>query len=167
MASSNGPVFFIMGVSGSGKSTVGKLLAETMSLPFFDGDDFHPEVNVSKMAAGQPLNDMDRKEWLLTLNALAKEHQQNGAVIVCSALKASYRRVLAAEIEDRVSWVLLDGSFQEILDRLKKRKGHFMPVSLLQSQFETLEIPEVAITVSIHPPPEEIVKEIIDRVSAN
>ena len=167
MAPASGPIYFIMGVSGCGKSTVGKLLAEARSLPFFDGDDFHPEANVRKMAAGQPLNDFDRKEWLLSLNTLAKDHQLNGAVIVCSALKASYRRLLSSDIEDSVSWVLLDGSFQEILNRLKKRKGHFMPISLLESQFETLERPEAAIIVSIHPPPEEIVKEIIARINNN
>lgn len=164
MPSANGPVYFIMGVSGCGKSTVGKLLAEARSLPFFDGDNFHPEANVRKMAAGQPLNDFDRKEWLLSLNTLAKDHQLNGAVIVCSALKASYRELLSRDIEDKVSWVLLDGSFQEILHRLKKRKGHFMPISLLESQFETLERPQAAIIISIHARPEEIVQEIIARI---
>lgn len=164
MGSTNGPVFFVMGVSGCGKSTIGAILAKELSLPFFDGDDFHSPANVSKMATGKPLNDADRKGWLMTLNALAAQHVNKGAVIVCSALKVNYRHILSRNLEDRVSWVLLDGTFDEILDRLNKRKGHFMPVSLLRSQFETLEKPTKAITVSIKSSPEKIVKDIISRI---
>jgi gluconokinase len=159
-----GPIFFIMGVSGSGKTTIGKLFAEALSVPFFDGDDYHSESNVSKMAAGHPLTDEDRKGWLLSLNNLAKDHQSRGAVIVSSALKAEYRRLLSSEIEDRVTWVLLQGSFDLIQERLQKRKGHFMPAKLLKSQFETLEIPQNAITLSIIPPPEEIVVRLLTKI---
>ena len=159
-----GPVFFIMGVSGSGKSTIGKQLATALSLPFFDGDDYHPPSNVSKMASGKPLNDDDRREWLLALNKLALKYKDGGAIIVCSALKASYRDILSAKIEHNVSWVLLQGTFEEIQQRLKARKGHFMPASLLRSQFETLELPAHSITVSIQPAPEVIVHNILAQI---
>ncbi len=156
-----GPIFFIMGVSGSGKTTIGKLLAAALSIPFFDGDDFHSEQNVSKMAAGHPLTDQDRMGWLLSLNKLAIRHQSKGAVIVCSALKEGYRQLLSAKIENKVTWVLLQGSFEIIQERLQKRKGHFMPAELLKSQFETLETPKDALTASIVPPPEEIVNKLL------
>ena len=158
---SSGPVFFIMGVSGCGKSTIGKLLAEALSVPFFDGDDFHPPQNVKKMAAGEPLDDDDRKDWLLTLNELAVKHSNSGAVIVCSALKASYREILSNTLKDKVTWILLKGTFEEIQERLNARKGHFMPASLLRSQFATLELPQKAITVSISPSPDTILRHII------
>jgi len=167
MDSKTGPVFFIMGVSGCGKSTIGTLLSEELSVPFFDGDDFHPDCNVSKMAAGEPLTDADRRDWLLTLNKLAAKNSEMGAVIVCSALKARYREILSDKIEDKVTWILLEGTFEEIQQRLNARKGHFMPASLLRSQFETLEIPEKAIAVSISPPPTTILRNIVSRINKN
>ncbi len=163
----NGPVFFVMGVSGSGKTTIGELLAKALGFPFFDGDHYHSAENVKKMAAGHPLNDSDRQGWLKRLNDLAKEHSKNGAVIVCSALKQDYRDVLIHEIEDRVCWLFLEGSFELISERLALRKGHFMPAGLLQSQFDTLEIPEDAICVSIEPAPDQIVSTILDRIATN
>ncbi|MBT8184013.1 MAG: gluconokinase [Eudoraea sp.] len=165
MSSKTGPVFFIMGVSGCGKSTIGNLLADALSLPFFDGDDFHPPSNVKKMAAGDPLNDNDRKDWLIALNKLAVKHSKKGAVIVCSALKASYREILSEQIAHSVTWILLKGTFDEIQRRLDARKGHFMPPSLLRSQFETLELPENAITVDISPSPEEILHRIVSAIN--
>lgn len=167
MNSMTGPVFFIMGVSGSGKSTIGTLLAEELCVPFFDGDDFHPASNVSKMAAGEPLNDADRKDWLLSLNKLAVKHSTKGAVIVCSALKASYRDTLRKTIEDKVTWILLQGTFEEIQERLNARKGHFMPASLLRSQFETIEFPRKAIRVSISPTPDTILRNIMQLINKN
>ncbi|MDC6351732.1 gluconokinase [Zeaxanthinibacter sp. PT1] len=149
-----------MGVSGSGKSTIGKLLADAIAFPFFDGDDFHPKANVEKMAAGHPLNDKDRLGWLQALNKIARKQQPEGAVIVCSSLKAEYREILSRGLEGSVHFIFLQGSFEEIYERLKLRKGHFMPPELLRSQFETLEVPENAITVSITPPPQEIVENI-------
>ena len=92
-------IFIVMGVSGCGKSTIGKLLAATLNIPFFDGDDFHPEANVQKMASGLPLNDEDRKGWLQKLNKLAIEHKASGAVIACSALKVTYRNTLKQNLE--------------------------------------------------------------------
>lgn len=154
-------ILFVMGVSGSGKSTIGKLLAEAMDYPFFDGDDFHPDYNIKKMAAGKPLNDEDRYEWLLVLNELAKNNLVKGAVIACSALKESYRDLLQKGIDTKVHYIYLKGSFEKILERLQQRKDHFMPLELLQSQFEALSPPKNAIVVEIKEQPEKIVNTIL------
>lgn len=159
----NNPVLYVMGVSGSGKSTIGKLLAETLNIPFFDGDDYHPKANIEKMAGGTPLNDDDRKGWLLTLNGLAKSNEQQGAVIVCSALKKSYRKLLRNGL-DQCRVVYLKGSMEQINHRLQQRKNHFMPADLLQSQFDTLEEPINAIIVSADMTPEETIKEIVQQL---
>lgn len=157
-------VFIVMGVSGCGKSTIGKLLAERLDFPFFDGDDYHPEANVAKMAAGNPLNDKDRQGWLQTLNRLARENKDSGAIITCSALKKAYRTVLSSNIEQQLTFVYLKGSFDEIYNRLQLRKDHFMPPGLLKSQFESLEPPKDVIEVSINSTPEDIVAQILKAV---
>jgi gluconokinase len=154
-------IFYIMGVSGCGKSTIGKLLAEELKIPFFDGDDYHPQENVAKMAAGNPLNDNDRQGWLKKLNGLSLENKTNGAVIACSALKEDYRRLLSLHLESQVEFVYLEGTFEDIANRLQERKDHFMPIDLLKSQFETLEIPTEAINVSILKTPDEILADIL------
>ncbi|MEB8329342.1 gluconokinase [Flavobacteriaceae bacterium KMM 6897] len=159
-------ILFIMGVSGSGKSTIGKLLAEALGYSFFDGDDFHPKVNIEKMASGKSLNDEDRYEWLLSLNELAKKNLEKGAVIACSALKESYRDLLQNGIGTGVEFIYLKGSFQEILERLQQRKDHYMPVELLRSQFETLSPPKNAIVVAISQPPEIIVNSILTTLES-
>jgi len=153
-----------MGVSGCGKSTIGKRLAKELKLPFYDGDDFHPEANVLKMASGQALHDEDRKEWLENLNHLAKKNRKNGVVIACSALKQVYRDALLKDVSDTLQFVFLEGSYAEILNRIQKRKGHFMPPALLQSQFDALERPLDAITISILHSPEEIVTKIMNTI---
>lgn len=153
-----------MGVSGCGKSTIGSKLAKTLSLPFFDGDDFHPEENISKMSEGQPLNDEDRKAWLLALNAHANKHQKTGAVIACSALKEKYRNVLSKGLTTSPIWVYLQGDYQTILDRLQKREGHYMPAALLKSQFDTLEPPVKAIEVPITLDQDSIISEIQKKI---
>lgn len=154
-----------MGVSGCGKSTVGNLLAKKLDLPFFDGDDFHSTENVKKMASGVPLTDEDRKGWLEVLNSKAKENLNYGAIIGCSALKKSYRNLLARNIENSVVWIFLDGTYEEIRSRMEDRKDHFMPPTLLKSQFRSLEIPENAIIISINKSPEDIVSEILQSIS--
>lgn len=161
MALYNKNILFVIGVSGTGKSTIAKLLAEELNLPFFDGDDFHSEANIEKMSNKIPLTDEDRYEWLVTLNKLAVNNQETGAVIVCSALKESYRNILANKIEEKVVWISLESSFELLLERLQKRKGHFMPAELLRSQLDTFEPPTNAIKISIVPGPQEIVDQIL------
>ena len=156
-------ILYVMGVSGSGKSTIGKLLAEELDIPFFDGDDYHPEANIQKMSEGKPLNDEDRQGWLERLNELAKENTTKGAVIVCSALKKKYRRLLESGLNNS-RFVFLNGSFELISKRLKNRDGHFMPTDLLKSQFDTLEEPENAINVSIDQTPKAIVSDIVEKL---
>lgn len=157
-------ILYVMGVSGSGKTTIGKLLAKKLNIPFFDGDDFHPEANIKKMAEGKALNDSDRKGWLERLNELALKHTATGAVIVCSALKEKYRTILGNALDDEHQFIYLEGSFELINDRLAQRKDHFMPQHLLESQFETLEIPTAAITVSIDQKPKAIVEEVTEKL---
>lgn len=158
-------ILYVMGVSGSGKSTIGKLLAEKLAIPFFDGDDFHPQANIDKMREGIPLTDEDRIGWLERLHELAEEHNEQGAVIVCSALKKAYRTILLDRIEKTSKFIYLKGSFEQITNRLNQRQNHFMPTGLLKSQFNTLEEPTEAITISIDQTPNEIVNEIISRIN--
>ncbi len=150
-----------MGVSGCGKSTIGKLLSEELKIPFFDGDDFHPESNVAKMSSGQALNDDDRQGWLETLNDLAKKQlTKDSCVIVCSALKQKYRDILSRNIESETKWVHLSGSFEQIFERVNSRPNHFMPSELLKSQFDILENPKDALQIDISLTPEHIIKTI-------
>lgn len=150
-----------MGVSGCGKSTIGKLLAQELDIPFFDGDDFHSKANIKKMSSGQPLNDDDRQGWLEALNKLAKKQiAKNSCVIVCSALKEKYREALSLDINQEIKWVYLSGSFNQIYNRVNKRPDHFMPSDLLQSQFDALEEPKDALKIDISLSPEEIIKKI-------
>lgn len=153
-----------MGVSGTGKTTIGKLLAEKLNIPFFDGDDFHPSANIEKMSAGIPLNDLDREGWLQTLNKLANEHKASGAVIACSALKESYRQILKKGMNNQMDFIFLQGSFELIKKRMEQRKGHFMPLELLKSQFNTLEIPRDAIFISVDQTSEKILSEILMKI---
>jgi gluconokinase len=149
-------IVVVMGVSGSGKSTVGALLAERLGVEFLDADAFHPPENVAKMAAGVPLTDADRRPWLERLNAELR--QRKDAVLACSALKASYRRTLAQGIDCRL--VHLRGPIELIRGRMAKRSHRYMPASLLASQFATLEPPSGAIEVDIAEPPERCVEHI-------
>jgi len=152
-------VIFIMGTSGTGKSTVGKLLSKELSIPFFDGDDFHSKEHILKMASGASLNDDDRFGWLTRLNGLAKNQlNTNSCIIACSALKEKYRELLSQGIEKNyVKWVFLNGSIDQVHERLKNREHHFMPITLLKSQFDILEVPNNALQIDIDFTPEEIV----------
>jgi carbohydrate kinase (thermoresistant glucokinase family) len=159
-------IIYIMGVSGSGKTTIGQRLSTETGIPFFDADDFHSTANKEKMRAGQPLSDDDRSDWLITINQLAKkEAAGNGAIIACSALKEKYRLLLSEGLHTPVYWIFLQGDYNLISGRMKARKGHFMPDSLLQSQFEALEVPGLALVADISNSPEEIVKNIIDKLN--
>lgn len=153
-------ILIVMGVAGSGKSTIGQLLADRLGWPFFDGDDFHPASNIEKMRSGQPLTDEDRATWLAALADLIHEQvrQNQSAVIACSALKQSYRDRLQME---GVRFIYLRGSAEVIAARLQQRTGHYMPPSLLASQFATLEEPQGALTVDINLPPAQIVTKIV------
>ena len=157
-------IIYIMGVSGSGKSTIGFLLGKTLDLPYLDGDDYHPPENIQKMEKGQPLTDADRRGWLQTLNQLALAHEHEGAVIGCSALKHSYRERLIQGLGPLAVFVHLEGSTKLIHERMAHRSGHFMPPALLASQFATLEPPKNAIVVSIDQPPTAIVAKIISAL---
>lgn len=159
-------IIYVMGVSGSGKSTVGKLLAEMLGVDFIDADDFHSPSNRNKMESGLPLTDEDRAGWLQVVQRLAEEQsQKGGAVIACSALKENYRETLSAGIPIPVYWVLLEGSFELIQSRMHQRVGHFMPPSLLQSQFDSLEVPAYAIRMNIENSPPTIAANIIARLA--
>ena len=150
-----------MGVSGSGKSTIGKLLSQEFNIPFYDGDDFHPKENIEKMSSGRPLNDKDRQSWLEALNGLAlKELKKSNCIIVCSALKQKYREILIQNIETQSEWIYLSGSYDLISKRLNSRENHFMPSDLLKSQFDILEEPRDALRVDISLSPNEIIKTI-------
>lgn len=158
-------VIFITGVSGVGKSTIAALLSKKLSIPFFDGDDFHSEENISKMAGGIPLNDDDRKGWLQTLNKLAKKQvETNDCIIVCSALKEKYRSILSDGTALNTEWVFLSGDYDMIIERMKKRADHFMPAGLLKSQFDSLEIPTNAFCIDINLTPDMIVEKIKDNI---
>ena len=155
-------IVVVMGVSGSGKTTIGKLLAQRLGCEFLDGDDFHPPGNVAKMAAGTPLTDEDRQPWLEGLNR--KLRGRTSAVVACSALKQSYRETLARELP-RCTFVFLDGSLELIRSRLGKRSHRYMPASLLESQFATLEPPQAAIGVDIADSVQACVDSIASRLA--
>jgi 6-phosphogluconate dehydrogenase len=131
-------VYVLFGVSGSGKTTLGKSLADYLNAPFYDADDFHPPLNIEKMKSGIPLNDTDRYPWLHALgDQVVRRHEDGRAILACSALKSEYRELLATY--GPIRFYLIEGSFELISNRLEQRDGHFMPPSLLRSQFESLE----------------------------
>jgi carbohydrate kinase (thermoresistant glucokinase family) len=158
-------IIVVMGVAGSGKSTVGTLLSQRLSLPFIEADDFHTKDNVAKMSHGIPLTDEDRYPWLKLLsNKLRLHEQKNGAVLACSALKEDYRKRLQEGLHEKIIWIYLEGTEQLIKERMKKRHGHFMPDTLLESQLATLEKPSNAYCFSIEKTPGEIVNDIMRTI---
>jgi carbohydrate kinase (thermoresistant glucokinase family) len=163
-------ILVVMGVSGAGKSTIGVLLARALGYPFQEGDDLHPPANIEKMRSGRPLTDADRAPWLARVAALIDDWRRHGegGVVACSALKRAYRAVI---IGDRpgVRLVYLEASYELIRRRVEARRGHFMPVALLRSQFDDLEPPtpeERPIVVDVEDPPEAAVATIIGRLEA-
>ena len=164
------PLVIVMGVSGSGKSSVGLLLAKQLGVPFRDADDLHPAANVAKMAAGHPLTDADRWPWLARVGSELAAAEPNGLVIACSALKRSYRDAIRA-VEPAVRFVHLSGSRDLLVSRMAGREGHFMPLSLLDSQLATLEPlhpDEPGVTVSLDSlgSPEELAADAKSALAA-
>jgi gluconokinase len=159
-------IVLLMGVTASGKSTVGKLLADRLGWTFHDGDDYHPAANVEKMSRGIPLTDADREPWLDALNAVMRKHEAEGtsAIVASSALKAAYREHLARGLPGLVV-VFLKGEPEILQARLDARKDHFMPRTMLPSQLAALEEPGDAIVVDAGLSPQTIVGLIAERLS--
>lgn len=158
-------VVYVMGVSGCGKSTVARLIADSLGVPFCEADALHPETNIQKMAAGIPLNDKDREPWLreVKTQAAALASANAGCVVACSSLKRRYRDILRQAHPNTV-FVYMRGDFETIFSRMSSRTGHFMPETLLQSQFDALEEPtgeERCVTVSIGPAPAVIAEQAL------
>jgi gluconokinase len=152
--------------SGSGKSAIGEDLAKKLNYTYIDGDDFHPALNIEKMANGEPLTDNDRWPWL-EIVARKLSSCEGVAIAGCSVLKKSYREFIASFIKEPVQFIFLDGSYELINGRMAAREGHFMPTSLLKSQFETLEMPENDenhISVSIEGTKEQVVEAITMKI---
>ncbi len=158
----------VMGVAGSGKSSIGKALAQRLGVPFRDADEFHPKANIDKMSAGIPLTDADRWPWLDAIGKALGE-SDGRLIVACSALKRSYRKRLIEAAGRPLVFLWLDGSKATIGARMSHRKHHFMPLSLLDSQFATLEPPgpdEPVVRVSIEPPLNQVVASALAALSA-
>lgn len=156
-----------MGVAGSGKTTVGKRIADQFGIPYYEGDDFHPSENIEKMSQGIPLTDADRAGWLEILSTLIAEKLDAGesGVLACSALKAAYREQLQIDPE-RIHFIYLRGEFDLIHSRLAARSDHYMPAELLKSQFDDLEEPSEIYTVDIARPLDAILEDVFSFVSS-
>lgn len=154
-------IIVLMGVTGSGKTTLGQKLARTLACPFYDGDDFHSPANKEKMGQGLPLTDEDRLPWLQLLHTRMAEWEKGKSIVVlaCSALKQKYRNLLSVDLE--VKWVYLKGDVEIIRQRIEGRQGHFAGTQLLESQFAALEEPKDAIVVDVQKDPVTIVNRIL------
>ncbi|MFI9647043.1 gluconokinase [Streptomyces sp. NPDC052040] len=162
------PVVVVMGVAGTGKTTVGPLLAARLGVPYAEGDDFHPPASIAKMSAGVPLTDEDRWPWLDAIGTWAQGRAGLGGVVSSSALKRAYRDRLRA-VAPGVVFVHLTGDRGLIEDRMAQRRGHFMPTALLDSQFATLqplEPDEAGVAVDVSGSPEEIAARAVDALGA-
>jgi len=157
-------ILLVMGVTGSGKTTVGMLLAQRLDWLFLDADDFHPAANIEKMKHGVPLSDADREPWLAAIHAelLKCAAKNKDAVLACSALKQSYRQRLAAGVELRICY--LKGTYREIAARLQSRTGHFAGEGILAGQFADLEEPRDALVLRASETPEEIVAGVLRKL---
>ncbi|MBT8255766.1 MAG: gluconokinase [Bacteroidia bacterium] len=155
----------IMGVSGSGKTTVGKKLSKSLRIPYYDADDFHSEENIEKMANGNALTDTDRWPWLEKLNNVMKEAlKEHALILACSALKEAYRQRLTVGIS--VNWVYLSASYETIYKRMSQR-NHFMKPQMLQSQFETMEPPSYGIQLDASKPVDELIEELTEYLKSH
>ena len=157
-------VIAVIGVSGSGKTTIGTLLANAMNCPFLEGDSLHSDENIEKMSHGIPLADADRAPWLAAIHARILDRFERGQdlVVACSALKQRYRTVLAEGVP--ITWVYLKGSIELIRARLRHRSSHFMKADMLASQFNALEEPSGAFVVDVSAPPRAIVERILSQL---
>jgi gluconokinase len=153
-------ILILMGVTGSGKTTIGRMFTGEVGWKYFDADDFHPDANIEKMKVGVPLNDADRQPWLARVREVISDCLERGeaAAVSCSALKESYRKLLI--IDERVKLVYLQGSSDLIRQRLTNRSGHYMNPALLDSQFETLEEPLDCLRIDVSASPDKIVRLI-------
>ena len=158
-------IIVVMGVSGSGKTTVGRALASALEIPFYDADDFHPQDNIVKMKQGIPLQDLDRESWLVTLSKnLAQWEADAGAVLACSALKEIYRTALQSGVKNDITWVYLYGRSELIKKRMTGRKEHYFKPGLVDSQFVDLEPPQYGWHFNISSSANHIVKSILDKL---
>lgn len=155
----------LCGVSGIGKTTIGMRLAEALALPFIDADDFHPTSNVEKMSGGIPLDDVDRQPWLDALSRhISKQEKAGGAVLAFSALKESHRAALRSSCSEDLMWIFLSAPRSVLAHRLASRQDHFFDRDLLDSQLETLEVPDYGLHVDVEASPQEIVNTILERL---
>lgn len=169
MSTNKGISFILMGVSSTGKTSIGTQIAKDLDLKIIDGDDLHTRANIIKMASGQPLNDLDRAPWLERVRdaAFSIEQKAEKGIIVCSALKKLYRDIIR-EGNKNIKFLFLTGSFELILERMQKREGHFMKTEMLKSQFETLEVPKEdekdVFHISIEGTFDEVVERCIEKI---
>ncbi len=155
----------LMGVSGCGKTTIGRLLSERLGWDFIESDDYHSSADVARMSSGIPLTDEDRQPWLARLRLVLDEYNahRQPVIMACSALKAAYRRVLSVGLP-AVRFVYLKGDYDLILERMRARAGHFMKAGMLRSQFAALQEPPHALSVDIRQPPQVICRMIEDEL---
>ena len=159
-----GKSFILMGVSSTGKTSIGTSLAQRFGIKLIDGDDLHPRTNIIKMGSGQPLNDVDRAPWLERIRdaAFSLEQKSEIGIIVCSALKKQYRDLIR-DGNENVKFLFLEGSFDLVLERMKQRKGHYMKTEMLKSQFDTLETPQQDEPDVLHVNIDGSFEEVVER----
>jgi gluconokinase len=159
-------IFIVMGVSGSGKTTVGKAVSNKFGWKYYEGDEYHPAENVEKMKNWIPLNDEDRLPWLLSLRKVIEEaiSKRENIVISCSALKEAYRKIL--KVSEEVKFIYLKGSYDLIRKRMEERIPHFFKPEMLKSQFDVLKEPQQAIEIDISKSSESIIGDLIDKINA-
>ncbi|HEA30956.1 MAG TPA: gluconokinase [Leeuwenhoekiella sp.] len=161
-------IIMVCGVSGSGKTTIGQHLSNRIHVPFYDADAFHPKANIEKMEEGHPLNDEDRQPWLEAMaHAMSGWEQNDGAVLGCSALKEKYRETLQEGASEKIIWIMLEGDFDLIKERMTKRKNHFFDANMLRSQYEAYERPDYGYFFDVKNTPQEIVDSIVTTLKEN